>query len=596
MSGRSPALWARGIGGSNALSFWSWLLTLPLALTVMNMFAGSVTLAGTRSVPLAAESSGTAVVFVVHVLLGLLGMLLRPLITARPSLKGRITTAFGTFAFLGACRPLLVAWSAQALNIADLSEDLWARVLINVGAALVFLSASAMLTDSIRGHAVLERRLREARAAIEAQLGFDEHRLRSIRSDYVTELSKRLDTVLSAGMGTALDRAGASRLLRTISDDVVRPMSHQLFHDHTPLPPATAPPRQPPSRAERTERLTDLIRPAPLALPVLLFESLISVRLLTEYDLLFLLVQWVVGGAILLIGNAVTARTVRRITSPLQRISAMTLCYAGTAAIGASVTCLLQEAFGYVPFFFWAAIWAYPLTALTVAVLRAAERRRRRHEVRLASSLNEQLKLADRGQQKLLHTRRRVARILHTKLQGNLVSSALALAGSGRNDPEEDLSPQDVRDILTRAVATAESEILGESPGQEPRAASSVQELLSTWGRVLKLSCDIDPRVWALCDEDPARAEAIIEVLSEGFTNAIRHGERNNVRVTMSVPEPGPTRAAADPGAIHISISSTGRLRGPVRPSLGMTTLQALSEEVTLRADSDNVVLRVVLP
>ncbi|BAS16391.1 hypothetical protein AHiyo8_46940 [Arthrobacter sp. Hiyo8] len=118
----------------------------------------------------------------------------------------------------------------------------------------------------------------------------------------------------------------------------------------------------------------------------------------------------------------------------------MTLCYAGTAALGASVTCLLQEAFGYAPFFYWAAIWAHPLTALTVAVLRAAERRRRRHEVRLASSLNEQLKLADRAQQKLLHTRRRVARILHTKLQGNLVSNALALSRPGGNNPEEDLA------------------------------------------------------------------------------------------------------------------------------------------------------------
>lgn len=594
MSGRSPALWARGIGGRNALSLWSWLLTLPLALTVMNMFAGSITLAGTGSVTPAVGGSGTAIVFIVHVLLGLLGILLRPLITARPSLKGRITTAFGTFAFLGACRPLLVIWSARALNIADLSEDLWARVLINSGAALVFLSAIAMLTDSIRGHAVLERRLRAAQAAIEAQLGFDEQRLSSIRSDYVTQLSKRLDTVLSARMTTTLDRSEASRLLRTISDDVVRPMSHHLFHDHTPLPPETAPPR-PPSRGKCTERLTDLIRAAPLALPVLLFESLIAVRLLTEYDLLFLLVQWVAGGAILLIGNALTARTVRRITSPLRRISAMTLCYAGTAAIGASVTCLLQDAFGYAPFFYWSALWAYPLTALTVAVLRAAERQRRRHEVRLASSLNEQLKLADRVHQKLLHTRRRIARILHTKLQGNLVSSALALAASGGNDPEEDLAAQDVRDILTRAVAAAQSEILEDSSGQAGRGAPSIQDLLSTWGRVLKLSCDIAPGVWALCDENSARAEGVIEVLSEGFTNAIRHGGRNQVRVTMSSGEPHEARAASGTGAIHMSISSPGRLRGPVRPSLGMTTLQALSKVVTLSEDGDNVVLRVVL-
>ncbi|MEW1823012.1 hypothetical protein AB0323_19795 [Arthrobacter sp. NPDC080031] len=212
MISRSPALWARGIGSSNALGLWSWLLTLPLALTVMNMFAGSITLAGTGSVTPTVEGSGTAIVDLVHVVLGLLGILLRPLITARPSFKGRIATAFGTFAFLGACRPLLVAWSAQALNIADLSENLWARVLINIGAALVFLSAIAMLTDSIRGHAALEPRLRAAQAAIEAQLGFDEHRLRSIRSDYGAELSKRLDP--------DDDNPGQNRGLTLAADDL----------------------------------------------------------------------------------------------------------------------------------------------------------------------------------------------------------------------------------------------------------------------------------------------------------------------------------------------------------------------------------------
>ncbi|MEV8147974.1 hypothetical protein AB0O52_07470 [Arthrobacter sp. NPDC080073] len=439
---------------------------------------------------------------------------------------------------------------------------------INIGPALVFLSAIAMLTDSIRGHAALEPRLRAAQAAIEAQLGFNEHRLRSIRSDYGAELSTRLDAVLDARMTTTLDRTEASRLLRTISDEVVRPMSHQLFHDHTPWPHETAPPR-PLSSAERFEGLTPLIRAAPVGLPVLLFTSLIAVRLLAEYGVLFLLAQSVIGGVILLLGNAATARTVGRITSSLWRISAMALCYAATAAVSASVTCLLQGAFGYTPFFYWAAVWAYPLTALTVAVLRATERQRRRHEVRLARSLNEQLKLADRARQKLLHTRRRVARILHNNLQGNLVSSALALSAPGGKDPEEDFGPQRVRDILTRAVATAQSEILDETPGQPGSAASSIQDLLSTWGRVLKLACDIDPDVWALCDEDPARADAVIEVLSEGFTNAIRHGERSHVRVEMSAQDQHPKRAAAETGALHISICSPGGSKARSAPASG---------------------------
>ncbi len=73
MSGRSPALWARGIGGDNALSLWSWLLTLPLSLTVMNMFAGSNTLSGTGSATMVGKRAGIAILLLAHVILGLLG-------------------------------------------------------------------------------------------------------------------------------------------------------------------------------------------------------------------------------------------------------------------------------------------------------------------------------------------------------------------------------------------------------------------------------------------------------------------------------------------------------------------------------------------
>ncbi|WP_284755458.1 hypothetical protein [Arthrobacter sp. efr-133-R2A-120] len=179
---------------------------------------------------------------------------------------------------------------------------------------------------------------------------------------------------------------------------------------------------------------------------------------------------------------------------------------------------------------------------------------------------------------------------------GLVDDAAHALIRSGGNGPEEDLEPQRVGGIPTRAVAAAQSEILEESPAQAGSAASSIQDLLSTWGRVLKLACDIDPEVWALCDEDPARAEAVIEVLSQVFTNVIRHGERNRVRVTMSASKPRPPQAAADTGAIHISFSSPGRLRPRNRPGLGMTTLQNLSKDVTLTADGDNVLLRVGFP
>ena len=582
MSGRSPARWVRAIGSRNALSLWSWLLTLPIALTVMNMFLGTNTVVE--------EGAGTALIFAAHLVLGLLGVLLRPLIAARSSPEIRTTTAFVAFAFLGACRPLLVAGAARGLNIADLSEDLWARVLINAAAAMVVLPVIAVLVDSVRGHAVLERRLRKARATIQAQLGFDEDQLRSIRSSYVGELSGRLEAAFSESTTAALDRSGASHLLRTIADEVVRPMSHRLFHDDTPWPVQAAAPRSP-SRAESLRGLVRSIRPAPVGLPVLLFAILIGVRLLTIYSFQFLLVQWTAAGVILLAGNIAAARMTRRITSTVRRLSVMVLCYAGSTAVSASLSCLLQDMFDFAPVLYWNALWAYPLTAFTVAVLQAADRQRRRHELRLANSLNQQLKLADRTHQQLLHTRRRVARILHNSVQGNLIANALALTGPGRGFSGDDLSS--VRDILSRSVNNAQNEILAEPTETTANSAFRIQELLGTWERVLSLTCEVEPGVWALCDDDPARADAIIEVLSEGFTNAIRHGEGNSVRVSMSTDSGQSLRAK---GAIRVSISSPGRLQPQPGPGLGMTTLQSLVSELTLSEEDNSVVLRVVVP
>ncbi|WP_133204640.1 sensor histidine kinase [Arthrobacter terricola] len=564
------------------MSLWSWLLTLPIALTVMNMFLGTNTLVE--------EGDGTALIFAAHLVLGLLGFLLRPLITARSSPGSRMTTAFGAFAFLGACRPLVVAGAAGVLNIADLSEDLWARVLINAGAALVVLPVLAVLVDSVRGHALLERRLRKARATIQAQLGFDEDQLRSIRSSYVGELSERLEAAFSASTTAALDRSGASHLLRTIADEVVRPMSHRLFHDHTPWPVATAVPRSP-SRAESVLGLVRSVRPAPVGLPVLLFAILVGVRLLTQYGALFLLVQWVAAGVILLAGNIAAARLTRRTTDTVRRLSVMVLCYVCATAVSASVTCLLLDMFGFAPVFYWNALWAYPLTAVTISVLKAADRQLRRHQLILAHSLNQQLRLADRTHQQLLHTRRRVARVLHNSVQGNLIASALAMAGPGSGLVTED--PSSVRNILSQAVDRAQNEILAEPSDPSANSSARIQDLLSTWERVLNLTCEIEPEVWNLCDDDPARADAIIEVLSEGFTNAIRHGEGNSVRVSMSTPDSDqPLRTA---GEILVTISSPGRLQPQPGLSLGMTTLQALVSELTLSEEGDNVVLRVVV-
>ena len=564
------------LAGRQVLTIWSWVLSLPIALTVMNGFTDTPTLA--------TEAAGTSLVCLVHLFLGLLGLLLRPLIALPRSPAGRATAALLGFALLGVCRALLIIWAGHLLAVEPPAQDLAARMLINVGTSVVVLAAIALLVDSVRQHREIDARLRTAQANIETQLGFDEERLRAVRSTYAAQLERSIDAALAAQPVTALNAAEASSLLRSISEDVVRPMSHNIFHDESPWG-GEGSPAAGATEAPRVRELLRVLRPAPPALPVLLFGTLSAVHLYALYGVAFMLVQLLLGGAILCAGNLAAVLLVRRIGTAAGRITVMLACYPGAAAVSTTVMCLQQRAFGYPEHFYWSAVWFYPLTALMVALLRAAGARRRASEATLARSLSEQLMVADRVHQKLLNVRRQIAQFLHSQVQGELVSAALVLGGYGQ-DGNTKAEPAQVSAVLATTLARAQQEMLTEPAQATGPAETRIGGLLETWGKVVDLTQEIDPCVWRLCQEAPARADAVIEVLSEGFTNAIRHGRATQIQARIW---------GTEPDALHIQVSSPGRLGRPGKRGLGLAALERLSREVSLTEDGGRVTLTVVV-
>ncbi|MHA7269757.1 sensor histidine kinase [Arthrobacter sp. HLT1-20] len=572
--------------GPHVLSLWSWLLSLPIALTVMNGFAQSPSWEG--------GARGAAVIALVHLALGVLGMVLRWAVRlpARPG--GRAAGALVAFAVLGASRPFLILWASPPLGVPQLNEGLLVRVLINVVTSVVVLSAIALLVDSVRQHRAIASRLRTAQATIEMQRGFDEERLVAIRRNYANQLEKSINAALAAHPVETLDRHEASRLLRSISDDVVRPMSHTIFHDETPWSAGPAP-AAPAIEDTRLRELLGLLRPAPPVLPVLLFGTLAMVYLYTIYGPVFTLLQLGGGAALLMAGNMAAIALARRARGPLPRILAMVGCYTAGAAASTTLTCLLQQSFGYPLYFYWSSVFFYPLTACVVALLRAAGRRRALGEARLAHSLSEQLRLSDRVQQKLLHLRRQIAHFLHSNVQGELVSAALLLGGDDRDGRTLTESVQ-LAAVVTGTLARLQQEMLAEPERDAGAAAARIGALLDTWGHVVVLSQDIDPSIWTLCEAAPERADALIDVLSEGFTNAIRHGRARDIALRIWA---GPVVWGEDgwaPESIHVTVSSPGRLRRPLKYGLGVAGLQRLATTVSLEEHDARVVLAVVLP
>ena len=220
MTGRYP--WIARAFGDNAITLWSWLLTLPFAVTVM---AGYEFLRVGQS-----PYRAFFVALTVHVVLG--GVLLAARVTVlRPGRRGiRSLTALLLFAGIGVVRPLLALWIAAQYGILVAPGDLVSRVTINVASSFVMLTLIAVVVDILREHGDVQRRLIAMRAAVERRRVDADRRVDELRVEFATTVARRIDTAIGT-TENELAPTDAALLLRRISDDIVRPMSHELFRD-----------------------------------------------------------------------------------------------------------------------------------------------------------------------------------------------------------------------------------------------------------------------------------------------------------------------------------------------------------------------------
>ncbi len=161
--------WLARIGGSSAVTRWSWILTAPFAVTVMGSY---ITARSPRDWP---TYFGVAVM--VHLIMGL-ALLVAWLTVLRPDRpRHRPVVSLIVFAALGACRPFLLDALLVFNGFATDDRSLWARLFINMTTAVVALSLIAILVDSVREHDATMRRLRAARTALDEQRRVDEEYL-----------------------------------------------------------------------------------------------------------------------------------------------------------------------------------------------------------------------------------------------------------------------------------------------------------------------------------------------------------------------------------------------------------------------------------
>lgn len=564
--------------GSNVLTLWSWLLTLPFAVTVM----GGSEYVDTSPV----RGADFAVAAIVHLLTGV-GMLVARYTVLRPGQRRhRRARALLVFALLGGTRPFLLIGVSDAVGLSTQTGELVVRVAINVVCTVTMLTLIALLVDVLRRHQAVQRRLRSALTTLDLQREFDEQQLEGLRRQYVDDVTARIDAALDSRRALPLDSAQASVLLRTIADDVVRPMSHELYREEAAVvAPAAVGDRV--SFIERTSRILAALQPAPVLLPYLLLSLVFLPHLLSNVSLAFTLVQLVLAACFYLSGNLATLLLSRVVHRPGARIAVISLGYTATAIVATLAMHWTANLAGYAPSLNWSPAFIYPSFALSLSIIAATAAELAGDEQRLADLLTEQVQHTAHTHNRLRLARKRTAHLLHTAVQGELVAAALSLQRRSSDATTNPPSANAWGDVMT-TIARIKQEVAQEDTADPAPAADRIAALVTMWGSALRITARYDDEVWPVLAGDADRTEMAVDALSEGFTNAVRHGNGQHVDVHLGV-------AGTPKERVVITVTSSGVISSGPTNGLGLGSLQSTASAVTLTQSHGEVSLIVEL-
>ena len=561
----SERTWWWRIGGPNAITVWSWWATLPLAL-LASVYGG--VLAGLPLLGWTLAALGVNVVLIVPLVVARATYL-----SARPR-SSRPWLAVLTFALVGALRSVLMVGVAAALGYADVGAILWEWPLMGAIGAVFALSVVAVVVDSVREHRAATKRLRALQESLRQINEIESARLADMEAEFIRDVEERVLVALEqvrSSEPTSGSEAGHS--LREVAEAVVRPLSHHLATAEPWAPPEPVTPRE--GWWCRLRELLRLIQPVHPLGPVLIFEASLLPFMLASFGAAPALVNLGLG-SVLLIGIGLLIRRVRPgQVPPWLNVVGLTLAYAASFAVAGTVVSGVFIALGYGALPFWSGVIIYPMLALAWALLEAVLARRVELEENLADSLLQEAQAAERLRQRVASMQQRIAKVLHSVVQGELVTSAVSLS---RIDDRGAVAGE-----LDRLSATIVQRLRTEESPASSR--ERILDLLALWSAALDIDVEVDKPVWAALDTDSSLLERVIDVLAEGLTNAVRHGSGPRIHVRMH-------RGAT---GIEVSIESPGRLEKAAVPGLGTRSIAAAAQSWSLDERSGAVHLSATI-
>lgn len=529
--------WITRINATSALSLPAWLLiSVPIILGNTTML--KVFLYDTGMAFFVSTTSWLAI--------GAVWLFARLLMRLAVSMENEVLWVLITIAIAGLVKGAFVFAAV----------DSPVKFILSALYSIIFSIFAALVVDSFRTHQAAMARLREVRRALTMA---SERTRRDI--EMLRESTK--EAVLSAvevALGGARDRREVSLRLTRVTQEVVRPMSHELARTE-PRPIEVS------SRGRRGFQMRLLIdstlesRPChPGVVTAIVMMSIGP--LLADYFRSTQMIAPIVVGSVVLLATLWLANRLpwNRLPMwlgvgllPVVFIASGTVTYLGMSL---SIPPMSGPFSGGV----FSTVFLV-IVGLAVALLNGAERRQPMLEERLIVANSELATALSSANAQFRRERHQLAQVLHGVVQPRLVAQAVEQSKAEGNVNIDELL-DDVTALLAKAV--------DEPPLVNLRDA--LDDLQLVWSANAEITIDLSEAVDRLVSQDPTIGKAVCDVACEAVNNAVLRGGATRVDVA----------AAANGGDITLCVTNPMRsaVVGEISADrgLGMTLFDAVTD------------------
>lgn len=544
-------VWQR-VGGRHAFSIGAWLVLSPVSILGTVGFVPEGLLPGT-SIWL-----GFLVGLIGHVTTGLF-LLVGYLTYLSPDAnrKPRPLAAVLTLALAGTARGFSVAWSLEFFGLVQQAEYL-PRMTSGAILVVIWFSVAAVLVGARREYVTVYNRLAESLEKQRLLASQGAAAVAQTRAELVDQVKRTLSEAFASRSSTTD--------LHNLADSVIRPLSHSLS-THQELSTVTVSPK-------RRINLLPVIRTAlyrfpfnPVAVATIGLASTLYGRVWNIGFVGFLetLIQAVVIFALFGLAKKLD---VRGALVPLVWL------FVGLSAnltswllLGYDLTQALSTAL-------WLSA-AIVLPASFVSLLMAYDFERDKNIRVLEEAVQGVRWLERKLNQQLWIEKKRLARYIHSDIQGRIRAAALSNTAGTMADI------QGLQQDCIQALDLAR---------ELPTFDRFYSDTVALWDGVVKISLNANPDALHVIESDSFGLASVVEIVREGIGNAVRHAKAKNIEVDLRL-------IAEDSHCLEVVVKNDGAPKQPdIQGGFGSQTIGEVSSSWGLEDEDGRTVLWARVP